>query len=108
MSKIIKKNSRRHQNQYSAELIDIFTYDSILSDVMLGKVCREMSYKTSGRRNIDRSSDTYLVYCTLCNQVWEDHYRYKPTVYHDNVPTYGKKRIKCKKCKEAIKNGQNR
>ena len=108
MDKIIKNNKRERNNCYSDELREIFTAESVLSDVYLGNHHLSFAYKTTRRRNIDRSSDTYLVYCTLCNQVWEDHYRYKPTVYHDNVPTYGKKRIKCKKCKEAIKNGQNR
>tara|TARA_R110000824_G_scaffold34594_1_gene109536 strand:- start:433 stop:768 length:336 start_codon:yes stop_codon:yes gene_type:complete len=102
-----KKNGHKHQNHYNDDIIDILTSDSILSDVMLGKSCRELSYKSTGRRNIDRSSDNYLVYCSSCNKVWEDHYRYKPVVYHDNVPTYGKKRIKCKICKEENKNGQN-
>ena len=107
MSKIKKRLGRKYHNHYSNDLVKILTADSILSDVMLGKHCLTASYKTTRRRNIDRSSDNYLAYCSSCNKVWENHYKYNPTIYHDNLPTYGKKRIQCKKCKEENKNGQN-
>ena len=98
LNKTKKNKIRMYDNYYSDELISIFTADSILSDVYLGKCHTSHAYKTTKRRNIDRSSDNYLVYCTSCKLVWENHYKYKPRVYHDNVPAYGKKRLTCEKC----------
>ncbi len=107
MDKIIKnnKNSRKtYDNYYSDELREIFTAESVLSDVYLGKQHLSFAYKTTRRRNLDRSSDNYLMYCTSCNMVWENHMN---KVYHDNLPSYGKTRKKCERCKRREQNGQS-
>ena len=100
MRKIKNKYKKRYKNQYSRNIIEILTADSIMSDVMLGKNYLGLGYKTKTYKSQDRKSDNYLVYCTSCKKIWENHYKYNPTVYHENVPTYGKSRIKCRKCKE--------
>ena len=41
-----------------------------------------------------------------CKKIWENHYSYNPTIYHDNIPTYGKKRLDCKPCRKEM-NGQD-
>ena len=102
-----KKTGNRYQNHYNDNLVKILTSDSIFSDVMLGKNHWSTAYKAKSYKNLDRKSDNYLVYCSSCNRVWENHYIYNPTVYHDSIPTYGKKRIECKRCMEENKNGQN-
>ena len=107
INKIKKSSSKRYNNHFSDELVKILTADSILSDVYLGNQHLQSNYKPSGRRNIDRSSDNYLVYCTSCKKIWENHYSYNPTIYHDNIPTYGKKRLDCKPCRKEM-NEQNR
>ena len=102
MDKIIKNNKRERINFYSDELREIFTAESVLSDVYLGNHHLSFAYKTTRRRNIDRSSDNYLMYCTSCKMVLENHIT---KVYHDNLPSYGKTRKKCERCKRREQNG---
>tara|TARA_R110000744_G_scaffold177403_4_gene296195 strand:- start:560 stop:895 length:336 start_codon:yes stop_codon:yes gene_type:complete len=103
-----KKPKRKiYDNHYSEELVKILTANSILSDVYLGKQHLQFSYTTTRRRNLDRSSDNYLVYCTNCKLVWENHYRYKGRFYYDNIPSYGKKRVTCERCEKDLLDEQN-
>ena len=53
LNKTKKNKIRMYDNYYSDELISIFTADSILSDVYLGKCHISHAYKTTKRRNIE-------------------------------------------------------
>lgn len=61
--------------------------------------------KKAGRKTNSLGADYYLRYCTKCNYVWETNTRaggnskYKIIIYHEDFPTFGKKRELCKKCK---------
>ena len=99
-----KKYYSKYKNYYSDSLIKILTADSIFSEVMLGKNYLGTTYRAKAYKSIDKKSDNYLVYCSSFNKIWENHYKYNPTVYHNNVPTYGKKRVQCKKCEGKKEN----
>ena len=55
------------------------------------------------KKNTPCKTDKYLKVCPKCKKVYEHNFRYggygKKLIYYDNIPTIGKERKTCEKCK---------
>ena len=102
--------SRRNKEEVlSQSLVDAIKTDSILADVMLGKIYLSNTDTTKRVRKstvYQTSADKLVKRCPVCDKTWEKFKlstksrKVYHTLYYKNVPKYGKEVKVCDKCNE--------
>ena len=104
-SKHMKRKTKKHL--LSKSLIRVVKPDSILGEVMLGKIYFSNVNSRNPRRDkvYQASADRLVKVCPICKLTWErvkvgSQVESNRTLYYKNMPKYGKKIKVCYKCSE--------
>jgi superfamily II helicase len=99
--------TRNKPHLLSESLVKLIKPDSILGEIMLGRVYFSNVGKNKMRKEkvYQASADRLVKVCPSCELTWEyvkvgSHITQKHTIYHKNVPKFGKKKEICTRCSE--------